>query len=201
MAERFYRIMSSREAQMNNSNKMRVGFAGLGRMGRGMAHRILGEGHDFAVFDVIREQTAEFVAAGARAASSIADLCTGRDVVVTMLVDDATVIDVVTAKGGMRDSLAAGAIHLAMGTYGVQAIRSLAKAHADVKQILVAAPVLGRPDLAASGQLGIVPAPPRPSKDAHLCCKSWADVYFPQERLRKQQRQSSWPTTAFLAPP
>jgi len=160
MAERFYRIMSSREAQMNNSNKMRVGFAGLGRMGRGMAHRILGAGHDLAVFDVIREQTAEFASAGARAASSMADLCTGRDVVVTMLVDDATVTDVVTAKGGMRDSLAPGAIHLAMGTYGVHAIRSLAKAHAEAKQILVAAPVLGRPDLAASGQLGIVPAGP-----------------------------------------
>jgi 3-hydroxyisobutyrate dehydrogenase-like beta-hydroxyacid dehydrogenase len=139
---------------------MQVGFAGLGRMGRGMVRRILGAGHDLAVYDVIREQTAEFASAGARVAASIADLCKGSDVVITMLVDDTTVTDVVLANGGMRESLAPGAIHLAMGTYGVSAIRELNKAHTDARQILVAAPVLGRPDLAASGQLGIVPAGP-----------------------------------------
>jgi len=148
---------------MNNSNNLKVGFIGLGRMGRGMARRILGAGHDLAVYDVIREQTAEFASAGARVASTVAELCTGRDVVVTMLVEDATVTDVVLTKGGMRDSLAPGAIHLAMGTYGVSTIRSLAAAHAEAKQILVAAPVLGRPDLAASGQLGVVPAGPAES--------------------------------------
>ena len=141
-------------------SNLKVGFIGLGRMGRGMAHRILGAGHDLVVYDVIREQTVEFAAAGARAASSITEVCAGREVVVTMLVEDATVTDVVLKKDGMRDSLAPGAIHLAMGTYGVATIRALAAAHAEAKQILVAGPVLGRPDLAASGQLGIVSAGP-----------------------------------------
>ena len=145
---------------MSNSNKMKVGFIGLGRMGRGMARRIMDAGHDLAVFDVVREATAEFGAAGARVAPSITDVCSERDIVVTMLVEDSTVLDVVRAKGGMRDSLAAGAIHLAMGTYGVATIRTLAAEHAQAKQILVAAPVLGRPDLAASGKLGIVSAGP-----------------------------------------
>ena len=139
---------------------IKAGFIGLGRMGRGMARRILGAGHDLTVYDVIREQTTELENEGARVASSIADLCSGRDVVVTMLVEDATVSDVVLSKGGMRDSLSPGAIHLAMGTYGVATIRALTAAHTGAKQILVAAPVLGRPDLAASGQLGIVSAGP-----------------------------------------
>jgi 3-hydroxyisobutyrate dehydrogenase-like beta-hydroxyacid dehydrogenase len=137
---------------------MKVGFIGLGRMGKGMARRILDAGHDLAVYDVVREATTEFAAAGARLASSIATLCEGREVVVTMLVEDSSVIDVVLSPGGMRDSLPAGGIHLAMGTYGVGAIRRLAEGHAHANQILVAAPVLGRPDLAASGQLGIVAA-------------------------------------------
>jgi 3-hydroxyisobutyrate dehydrogenase-like beta-hydroxyacid dehydrogenase len=106
------------------------------------------------------EATAEFAAAGARVASSVQDLCKDREVVVSMLVEDATVIDVALTAGGMRDSLPAGAIHLAMGTYGVATIRTLADAHSKANQILVAAPVLGRPDLAASGQLGIVAAGP-----------------------------------------
>jgi 3-hydroxyisobutyrate dehydrogenase-like beta-hydroxyacid dehydrogenase len=139
---------------------MKVGFIGLGRMGKGMAHRIQSGGHELAVYDVIREATAEFAAAGARVASSIADVCKGSEVVVTMLVEDSAVTDVVLSTGGMRDSLAAGAIHLAMGTYGVAAIRALADAHAKAGQVLVAAPVLGRPDLAASGQLGIVAGGP-----------------------------------------
>ena len=139
---------------------MKVGFIGLGRMGRGMARRILDSGQDLAVYDVVREATVEFANAGARVATSVADLCKDRDVVLTMLVEDATVLDVALTAGGMRDSLPSGSIHLAMGTYGVATIRTLASAHTQAKQILVAAPVLGRPDLAASGQLGIVAAGP-----------------------------------------
>ena len=139
---------------------MKVGFIGLGRMGKGMARRILGSGHDLAVYDVVREATTEFGAAGARIASSVSDVSKGRDVVITMLVEDESVINVVLGPGGLRDSFPPGSIHLAMGTYGVAAIRTLADAHAKANQVLVAAPVLGRPDLAASGQLGIVAAGP-----------------------------------------
>jgi 3-hydroxyisobutyrate dehydrogenase-like beta-hydroxyacid dehydrogenase len=145
---------------MSSADKMSAGFIGLGRMGRGMARRLLAGGHDIAVYDIVPAAAAEFVSAGARMAASITELCKNRDVVITMLVDDATVMDVALGKGGMRDSLSPGAIHLAMGTYGVATIRALTAAHAEAKQILVAAPVLGRPDLAASGQLGIVSAGP-----------------------------------------
>jgi len=137
-----------------------VGFIGLGRMGQGMARRILSGGHNLAVHDISPSQVADVAAAGASAAATVAEVCKDRDVVVTMLVEDATVVDVALRNRGIRDSLPAGSIHLAMGTYGVGAIRTLASAHAEAKQFLVAAPVLGRPDLAASGQLGIVTAGP-----------------------------------------
>jgi 3-hydroxyisobutyrate dehydrogenase-like beta-hydroxyacid dehydrogenase len=139
---------------------MKVGFIGLGRMGKGMARRILDGGQDLAVYDVMPQAAQELGAAGARVATSVAELCVGTDIVVTMLVEDATVADVVQRQGGMRDSLSPGAIHLAMGTYGVATIRALAEAHETAGQSLVAAPVLGRPDLAASGQLGVVVAGP-----------------------------------------
>lgn len=139
---------------------MKVGFIGLGRMGKGMAQRILGAGHDLAVYDVVREATVPFEAAGAEVVSSIAEVCKGRDVVITMLVEDATVLDVVQGTNGIRDSLPADAIHLAMGTYGIGVIRTLVDAHAKAKQVLVAAPVVGRPDRAAEGQLGIIAAGP-----------------------------------------
>ena len=139
---------------------MRVGFIGLGRMGRGMAHRIFDGKHDLVVYDVVAAQTEAFAAAGARVADTVAQACAGCEVVVTMLVEDAAVTDIALRPGGLCDSLPEGAVHLAMGTYGVGAIRTLADAHAKANQILVAAPVLGRPDLAAAGQLGIVVAGP-----------------------------------------
>jgi 3-hydroxyisobutyrate dehydrogenase-like beta-hydroxyacid dehydrogenase len=135
---------------------MNVGFIGLGRMGQGMAHRILSAGHDLCVFDVVPAATAPFAAAGARVAGSIRDVAADREVVVSMLVEDSAIASVALGPGGLCESLAKGAIHLVMGTHGVAVIRELEARHARAGQTLVAAPVLGRPDLAASGQLGIV---------------------------------------------
>ena len=139
---------------------MKVGFIGLGRMGKGMAHRLLSGGHDLAVYDVLPQATAEFGPAGARVASSVTEVCKDREVVITMLAEDAAVNDVVLGLGGMCESLPAGSIHMASGTYGIGTIRALEAAHAKAKQTLIAVPALGRPDLAAAGQLGIIPAGP-----------------------------------------
>jgi 3-hydroxyisobutyrate dehydrogenase-like beta-hydroxyacid dehydrogenase len=139
---------------------MKVGFIGLGRMGAGMAGRVQGAGYQLTVFDAIATQTAPFAAAGARVATSVSDLCQERDIVVSMLVEDATILSVATGPEGLVDSLTPGAIHLVMGTHGVATIRALEARHTEAGQVLVAAPVLGRPDLAAAGQLGIVVAGP-----------------------------------------
>jgi 3-hydroxyisobutyrate dehydrogenase-like beta-hydroxyacid dehydrogenase len=146
---------------------MRVGFIGLGRMGKGMAHRILSGGHDLAVYDVMPQATVEFAKGGAHIASSVEDLCKDREVVITMLADDAAVNEVAFGRGGLCASLPEGAIHMASGTYGIATIRTLEAAHSRSKQILIAVPVLGRPDLAASGQLGLVPGGPHEA--LHRC--------------------------------
>jgi 3-hydroxyisobutyrate dehydrogenase-like beta-hydroxyacid dehydrogenase len=147
---------------------MKVGFIGLGRMGRGMAGRVLSGGHDLAVFDAVPAAAAELGAAGARVATSVADVCSGREVVITMLVEDAVILELTTRTGGLCESLPKGAIHMVSGTHGVTTIRALEEAHARAGQTLVASPVLGRPDLAADGQLGVVPGGP---PDAVAACQ------------------------------
>ena len=127
-------------------------------MGRGMALRLVEAGHDVIGYDAVPAAADTLVTAGGRAATSIRDACVDRDVVITMLVEDAAVLDVALSRAGVRDSLPGGSIHLAMGTYGVGAILSLTTEHERAGQHVVAAPVLGRPDLAAKGQLGIVAA-------------------------------------------
>lgn len=146
---------------------MKAGFIGLGRMGQGMAGCILDAGHELCVFDVVAAQTAPLANAGARVASSVAELAAASDVVVSMLVHDDAIAEVALGPGGLCEKLGAGAIHLVMGTHGVATVRRLEEQHRAAGQTLVAAPVLGRPDLAAAGQLGIVVAGP---KDAVARC-------------------------------
>jgi 3-hydroxyisobutyrate dehydrogenase-like beta-hydroxyacid dehydrogenase len=135
---------------------MKVGFVGLGRMGQGMARRLLDAGHDLVVFDQFAAQAASLTAAGARAAATVAELAARSDIVVTMLVEDSAVSQVALGPKGLSESMRKGSIHLVMGTHGVAVVRALEARHREAGQTLVAAPVLGRPDLAASGQLGIV---------------------------------------------
>ena len=139
---------------------MKVGFIGLGKMGQGMSRRILGGGHDLLVYNRTPEKASDLAGAGALIASSVAEVCRGREVVITMVSDDTAVKEVTLGGGGVRDSLAPGAVHLCMGTHSVAAIQALSAAHAQANQNLVCAPVLGRPDAAAAGQLGIVAGGP-----------------------------------------
>ncbi|HWG77918.1 MAG TPA: NAD(P)-dependent oxidoreductase [Steroidobacteraceae bacterium] len=139
---------------------MRIGFLGLGRMGSAMATRLLGAGHALAVFDVSEPAAARMAAAGATVRASLRDLAGSSDVVLSMLPDDETLRAATLGPQGLVGSLAAGAIHVVSGTHGVQVIDQIAAAHRAAHQVLVTCHVLGRPDLAASGKLGLVPAGP-----------------------------------------
>lgn len=148
--------------------RVKIGFVGLGRMGQPIARRLLDAGHEVAVCNRTPGRAAALVAAGAREATSIADACDGARVVFTMLADDAALRDVALGAHGLAAELAPGAVHVVMGTHGVEVVSHLARAHAAAMQSLVAAPVLGRPEAAAAGQLGIVVAGPAPAVQACL---------------------------------
>lgn len=139
---------------------MKIGFVGLGRMGRAIALRLRDAGHDLVVYNRSPEKTADLAAAGATVAASVKDACAGREVVITMLSDDAALEAVALGEGGLCASLAPGAIHMAMGTHGTATIRAVQQRHQQAGQFLVSAPVLGRPDAAAAGQLGVLLAGP-----------------------------------------
>ncbi len=144
---------------------MKIGFIGIGRMGSGMARRLLFAGHDLAVHDHSSDKTAALAEEGARADDTVAALASDRDVVITMLADDAALESVAVAPGGLVESLPRDAVHVAMGTHGVEQINRLVEAHGAAGQHFVAAPVLGRPDRAAKGQLGIIPGGPEAAVD------------------------------------
>jgi 3-hydroxyisobutyrate dehydrogenase-like beta-hydroxyacid dehydrogenase len=126
-------------------------------MGAGMAANLLKAGHDVTVYNRTRSKVETLVAQGARAAASVSNACRG-DAVLTMLADDGAVESVVFSRSGIIDSLPAGAIHISSSTISVALSERLEAAHAKAGQLFVAAPVIGRPDAAAAGQLFVVAA-------------------------------------------
>ncbi len=144
---------------------MKVGFIGLGRMGQGMAGRILSAGHDLIVFDPVAGQTTALEDAGAVAVQSPAAAASDRDVVISMLPSDPILASVLEGENGLLAALPENSVHMAMGTHGVPAINKAAEAHDLANRDFIACPVLGRPDLAADGLLKLVPGGPTKAVD------------------------------------
>jgi len=139
---------------------VKVVFIGLGRMGQAMARRLLAAGHDLVVWNRTPGRLGELLDLGATMADSIAQAASLGAPVITMLADDDALAQVARGPGGLIESLPAGGLHIAMGTHRSDTIRGLTAAHAQADQVLVAAPVLGRPTAVAAGQLGIIAAGP-----------------------------------------
>jgi 3-hydroxyisobutyrate dehydrogenase-like beta-hydroxyacid dehydrogenase len=139
---------------------MKVGFIGLGRMGQAMATRMLQAGHELAVFNRTPEKAKPLADAGAKVVKSIADAARFGEAVFTMLTDDAAVESVALQEGGLLDALPKGGIHVCSGTHGVGIIRTLTAEHRERGQILVTAPILGRPEQVLAGAVGVVAGGP-----------------------------------------
>jgi 3-hydroxyisobutyrate dehydrogenase-like beta-hydroxyacid dehydrogenase len=136
---------------------MKIGFVGLGHMGTAMAANLLRAGHDVSVFNRSPGKSGALIELGARESANLAEACDG-EVVITMLANDDAASGVTFGEGGIIAHLRKGAIHLSMSTISVALSKRLAQAHAQAGQRYVAAPVFGRPDMAAAAKLFIVAA-------------------------------------------
>jgi 3-hydroxyisobutyrate dehydrogenase-like beta-hydroxyacid dehydrogenase len=139
--------------------KMKLGFIGTGRMGGAMVARLLAATHEVGVYNRTPEKVKPLADAGARIVASAADAARYGDVVYTMLADDAALEDVVF-KQGLLDALPKGGIHVCAGTHGIPVIRKIKEAHAAKGHSLIAAPMMGRPELVTAGTAGVFASGP-----------------------------------------
>jgi len=137
---------------------MKVGFIGLGHMGAAIASNLVRASHELAVWNRSPEKARPLVDLGATLASSPRDVAAGRDLVFTMLGDDAAVHAVLNGEQGLYSGLARGAVHVSMSTIGVDTADELAAGHAARGQGFLSAPVFGRPEAAIAAKLFIVAA-------------------------------------------
>jgi 3-hydroxyisobutyrate dehydrogenase-like beta-hydroxyacid dehydrogenase len=144
---------------------MKAGFIGLGRMGQAMARRMLEGGHDLGVYNRTAEKLKPLIELGANALDSIKAAANYGEAVFTMLADDAAVIEVASKPGGLVGSLPKAGIHICAGTHSVACIEKLKELHGKAGQVLLATPMLGRPEVVLVGQAGMVLAGAEESLD------------------------------------
>ena len=87
---------------------LKVGFVGLGIMGKPMVMNMLKAGIDVTVSDLKQELVDEVVAAGGKSAASVKELAKGKDAVFTILPTAAIVQDVLTKEDGILAGVDAG---------------------------------------------------------------------------------------------
>jgi 3-hydroxyisobutyrate dehydrogenase len=131
---------------------MRIGFIGLGAMGRHMAASLQRAGHDLRVHDLRREAAAEHVAAGARWAETPAAAATDSEVVFTSLPGPP---EVEAVADDLRSAMRPGAAWFDLTTNSPAAVRRLHGLMAERGVPLLDAPVSGGPRGAQSGKLAL----------------------------------------------
>ncbi len=135
---------------------MKLGFIGLGIMGKPMSKNLLKAGYSLVVYDINKDAVAEVVAAGAEAASSPKEVAEKARIVVTMLPNSPHVKAVVTGDQGILEGAKAGDIIIDMSSIAPLAAQQVAAKAAEKGVEMLDAPVSGGEPKAIDGTLSIM---------------------------------------------
>jgi 3-hydroxyisobutyrate dehydrogenase-like beta-hydroxyacid dehydrogenase len=133
----------------NGSARLHIGMIGLGAMGQAMARNLVRAGHTVTAWNRSGGSID-----GVTMVTSPADAFQG-DAVLTMLSDDSA-IRAVLLDTGVLERAKPGVVHIVTSTISVAFARELVALHAAAGVDYVSAPVLGRPDVAAAGELNVL---------------------------------------------
>jgi 3-hydroxyisobutyrate dehydrogenase-like beta-hydroxyacid dehydrogenase len=142
---------------------MDIGFIGLGHMGEPIATNLLKAGHQLRVWNRSPAPAQRLAAQGAQVATTPEDVLQ-CEVVVSTLADDST-IRAVLIDSGVLAKAPQGLVHVNMSTISVAFAEELTEHHKRYGIAYIAAPVLGRPDVAAAAKLNILAAGPATAID------------------------------------
>ena len=135
---------------------MKIGFIGLGAMGRPMSKNLLKAGHEVHVYDIVPAAVEEIVACGAVAEKCNKDVAANTDVVITMLPNSPHVKTAVTGPDGILAGKHEGMILLEMSSIAPLATKEIGKLCEEAGVPMLEAPVSGGVGGAAEGKLSIM---------------------------------------------
>jgi 2-hydroxy-3-oxopropionate reductase len=136
--------------------KKKIGFIGLGIMGKPMAKNLLKAGYSLVVYDIVSEAVKELVSAGAEEGSSAKDVASRSEVVITMLPNSPHVKEVVLGKDGVIDGAREGTILVDMSSIAPLVSKEVSEKVAEKGVIMIDAPVSGGEPKAIDGTLSIM---------------------------------------------
>ena len=132
---------------------MKIGIAGTGRMGAAVAGRLMGLGHEVAVWNRTREKTRALETAGAVVADTAADLATRSEVIITFLTDAAAIDAMYHGTGGLLAGDVRGKLFIDMSTVRPETAVALAAKVRAKGAAFVECPVGGTIGPAKEGKL------------------------------------------------
>ena len=135
---------------------MKIGFIGLGIMGKPMAKNLLKAGYELKVHDLVTAAVEELVLAGAVRAQSSADTARGSDLIITMLPNSPNVKAAVLGENGVLEGLAPGSILVDMSSINPIASREICLEVEKKGCFMLDAPVSGGEPKAIDGTLAIM---------------------------------------------
>jgi 2-hydroxy-3-oxopropionate reductase len=136
--------------------KKRIGFIGLGIMGKPMAMNLLQAGYALSVFDINQEAVAALAASGAQPAAAPKDVAANSEVVITMLPNSNHVREVILGEQGIIHGAAPGTVIIDMSSITPVVSRELAAKAAEAGLAMLDAPVSGGEPKAIDGTLAIM---------------------------------------------
>ena len=134
----------------------RIGFIGLGIMGKPMARNLMKAGHELVVYNRSREKTDELAQEGAEAAGSPAEVSAACGTIITMLPDSPEVQEVVAGGHGVLEGIGEGSLLVDMSTISPVVTEELAAEVAEKGAGMLDAPVSGGEPGAVQGMLSIM---------------------------------------------
>ncbi len=134
----------------------RIGFIGLGIMGKPMAKNLLKAGFALTVYDIDPAPVRELVAAGATASVSAREAAAAAEAVITMLPDSPDVKAAMLGKDGVLEGAKPGTILIDMSSIAPLAAREIAEAAAARGVPMLDAPVSGGQPKAIDGTLAVM---------------------------------------------
>ena len=134
----------------------KVGFIGLGIMGKPMAKNLMQAGYELAVHNRSPEKTQELAREGATAAESPREVAGQSDIIITMLPDSPDVREILLGEGGVLEGIEEGALVVDMSTISPVVTEELAAAIGEKGASMLDAPVSGGDVGAIEGTLSIM---------------------------------------------
>ncbi len=135
---------------------MKIGFIGLGIMGKPMSKNLIKAGHELFVCDVVKTAVDEVVAAGAKAAATPKEVAKQADYIITMLPNSPQVTQVVLGENGVIEGARSGAIVIDMSSIAPLVSREVAKRLSEKGIEMLDAPVSGGEPKAIDGTLSVM---------------------------------------------